>query len=98
MSSKQKAIEADEDLELSIKLGMLTAVERSSDVTQRKLAQELGIALGLTNAYLKRLVKKGYIKEPAEFNTSVKKSEKLAKIMGFSERKRKKSTDFLKTH
>lgn len=62
MSSKQKAIEADEDLELSIKLGMLTAVERSSDVTQRKLAQELGIALGLTNAYLKRLVKKGYIK------------------------------------
>ena len=62
MSSKQKTANSDEGLELSIKLGMLNAVERSSEVTQRKLAQELGIALGLANAYLKRLVKKGYIK------------------------------------
>ncbi|MAH83992.1 MAG: hypothetical protein CBB68_06460 [Rhodospirillaceae bacterium TMED8] len=62
MSGKQKTLNSEDGLEPSIKLGMLAAVEQSSDVTQRKLAQELGIALGLTNAYLKRLVKKGYIK------------------------------------
>lgn len=61
-SGKQKTVDGDEGLEPSITLGMLSAVERSSDVTQRKLASELGIALGLANAYLKRLVKKGYIK------------------------------------
>src|SRR5207247_10362736 len=31
-------------------------------ITQRSLATRLGIALGLTNIYLKRLVRKGYIK------------------------------------
>src|ERR1700691_5714232 len=43
-------------------LGMLAAVERDSHVTQRHLARELGIALGLANAYLKRCATKGYIK------------------------------------
>lgn len=43
-------------------LGILNAVHESSEVTQRNLASELGIALGLTNAYLKRCVHKGYIK------------------------------------
>jgi DNA-binding MarR family transcriptional regulator len=43
-------------------LGLLSAVERDSRVTQRHLAHELGIALGLANAYLKRCVKKGLIK------------------------------------
>jgi hypothetical protein len=41
---------------------LLEAVERDSRVTQRGLAVKLGIALGLTNIYLKRLVRKGYIK------------------------------------
>ncbi len=48
--------------EIGIMLGMLAAVERDSHVTQRHLARELGIALGLANAYLKRCAKKGYIK------------------------------------
>jgi len=48
--------------ELGIVLGMLNAVERDSHVTQRHLARELGIALGLANAYLKRCAKKGLIK------------------------------------
>jgi DNA-binding Lrp family transcriptional regulator len=43
-------------------LKLLEAVERDSRVTQRSLATKLGIALGLTNIYLKRLVRKGYIK------------------------------------
>lgn len=43
-------------------LELLEAVEADSRVTQRGLATKLGIALGLTNIYLKRLVRKGYIK------------------------------------
>jgi DNA-binding MarR family transcriptional regulator len=45
-----------------ILLGLLTAVESDSQVTQRKLSTELGIALGLANLYLKRCVRKGWIK------------------------------------
>lgn len=40
---------------------LLSEVERDSAVTQRSLATKLGVALGLTNLYLKRLVRKGYI-------------------------------------
>jgi DNA-binding MarR family transcriptional regulator len=43
-------------------LRLLEAVEQNSRVTQRSLATKLGIALGLINVYLKRLVRKGYIK------------------------------------
>lgn len=43
-------------------LGLLSAVERDSGVTQRHLARELGIALGLANAYLRRCATKGLIK------------------------------------
>ena len=45
-----------------ITLGLLNAVDESSSVTQRAVAKELGIALGLVNTYLKRCVKKGLIK------------------------------------
>jgi DNA-binding MarR family transcriptional regulator len=45
-----------------ITLGVLNAVHGNSKVTQRSVAQDLGVALGLVNAYLKRCVKKGYIK------------------------------------
>ncbi|MEK9660351.1 MAG: winged helix-turn-helix transcriptional regulator, partial [Alphaproteobacteria bacterium] len=48
--------------ETAITLGLLSAVEQDSSVTQRRLATDLGIALGLANAYLKRCVKKGLIK------------------------------------
>lgn len=48
--------------EAQITLGMLNAVEENAVLTQRSLARELGIALGLANAYLKRCVTKGYIK------------------------------------
>ena len=46
----------------TIMLEILSAVERDSKITQRSLSRELGIALGLANAYLKRCAKKGYIK------------------------------------
>lgn len=41
---------------------LLTELERGEAVTQRSLATKLGVALGLTNLYLKRLARKGYIK------------------------------------
>jgi len=49
-------------IEQEILLGVLDAVERDRNVTQRRVAGELGIALGLANAYLKRCVRKGLIK------------------------------------
>jgi predicted transcriptional regulator len=42
-------------------LTVLDAVHRDQHITQRHLSAKLGIALGLTNVYLKRLVSKGYI-------------------------------------
>jgi DNA-binding MarR family transcriptional regulator len=45
-----------------IMLGLLESVERNGGQSQRHLASELGIALGLVNAYLKRCVKKGLVK------------------------------------
>lgn len=45
-----------------ITLGLLNAVEVNSQITQRSMARELGIALGLANTYLKRCVRKGWVK------------------------------------
>jgi DNA-binding MarR family transcriptional regulator len=45
-----------------IVLGLLESVERDSGQSQRRLAAELGIAVGLVNIYLKRCVKKGLLK------------------------------------
>jgi DNA-binding MarR family transcriptional regulator len=41
---------------------ILDEVSRNGEVTQRGLSQRLGVALGLTNLYLKRLGQKGLIK------------------------------------
>ena len=43
-------------------LEILTAVDEGGTLTQRALAERLGVALGLTNLYLKRLSRKGYLK------------------------------------
>jgi DNA-binding MarR family transcriptional regulator len=48
-----------------IMLGLLKALDMDGARSQRDLAAELGIALGLVNAYLKRCVKKGLIKVAA---------------------------------
>ena len=42
-------------------LGVLNSVEDGA-TSQRRIASELGVALGLVNAYLKRCVKKGLVK------------------------------------
>jgi DNA-binding MarR family transcriptional regulator len=48
--------------ESEITLGLLKAVHEDDKLTQRSAANELDIALGLVNTYLKRCVKKGFIK------------------------------------
>lgn len=45
-----------------IVLGLLSSVESDGARSQRRIAAELGVALGLVNAYLKRCVKKGLVK------------------------------------
>jgi DNA-binding Lrp family transcriptional regulator len=50
------------DIEERRDLRLLEAVGENARVTQRGLATKLGIALGLTNVYLKRLIRKGFIK------------------------------------
>lgn len=48
--------------ESQLTLGLLQAIEQQNNISQRHLAQEMGVALGLANSYLKRCVKKGWIK------------------------------------
>lgn len=50
------------DLQAQRDLQLLNEVEQNAAVTQRSLADTLDVALGLTNLYLKRLARKGYIK------------------------------------
>jgi len=67
MSSDQ-TVEKDEietkatDGEALITMEMLHAVDREESLSQRGLAARLNIALGLTNAYLKRCVRMGLVK------------------------------------
>ena len=41
---------------------LLSELEQNSATSQRSLSLKLGVALGLTNLYIKRLVRKGHIK------------------------------------
>lgn len=50
------------DKERQLTLELLQAIDQKDDISQRHLAQEMGVALGLANSYLKRCVKKGLIK------------------------------------
>jgi|TARA_B100001971_G_scaffold11643_1_gene9267 DNA-binding MarR family transcriptional regulator len=48
--------------EEQLTLKLLKSVEERSDLSQRRLASELGIALGLVNAYINRCTRKGLIR------------------------------------
>lgn len=48
--------------EQKVMVQLLSEIERNPSVTQRNLAAESGIALGLMNGYLKRCVKKGWVR------------------------------------
>ncbi|MBI2994447.1 MAG: winged helix-turn-helix transcriptional regulator [Gammaproteobacteria bacterium] len=51
-----------EHREENLTLGLLQAIDQRSDLTQRHLADRLGVALGLANAYLRRCIRKGLVK------------------------------------
>src|SRR5450755_1176940 len=57
-----KSAETDKAENERILLDLLNSVESNGGQSQRRLAAELGIALGLVNAYLRRCVKKGLLK------------------------------------
>ena len=52
----------DPKKEDSLTLELLEAIDDKSDLTQRHLADRMGVALGLANSYLKRCVRKGLVK------------------------------------
>lgn len=54
--------ETREQTEQRVLVHLLTEIERNPMFTQRSLAGELGIALGLMNSYLKSCVTKGWIR------------------------------------
>lgn len=56
------SIQGSESENSRIMLGLLESVEQDGAKSQRRLASELGIALGLVNAYLKRCIQKGLVK------------------------------------
>ena len=45
-----------------VTLSLLQSIANNADITQRSLAKRLGLALGLTNNYLKECIKSGLIK------------------------------------
>jgi hypothetical protein len=59
MQTFQKTREHAEQEKLLV---LMNRIESEPAISQRALASELGVALGLMNTYLKRCVKKGWIK------------------------------------
>jgi DNA-binding MarR family transcriptional regulator len=53
---------APPDPEEVLTLEILDTVQRNEQLSQRHLSRELGVALGLANSYLKRCVRKGWVK------------------------------------
>mgnify|MGYP003660193302 CR=1 FL=1 len=60
--ASDRAIDDEVEGDGEITLEMLHAVERDERLSQRGLASSLNIALGLTNAYLKRCIGRGLVK------------------------------------
>jgi DNA-binding MarR family transcriptional regulator len=50
------------DPEEALTLEILDSVQRNEQLSQRHLSRQLGVALGLANSYLKRCVRKGWVK------------------------------------
>ena len=62
MPSSPASGRGENDAESRITLDLLDTVRDNASISQRSLARELGIALGLTNAYLRRCIHRGWIK------------------------------------
>lgn len=71
-------------------LEILTAIGEGRPLTQRDLSQRLGVALGLTNLYIKRLARQGLIKM-TEFPRKPGTRQRLQYVLtakGFAEKTR----------
>ena len=64
---------------------LLSEVDRNPGATQRSLSTKLGVALGLTNLYLKRLARKGYIRTTTTPRSRIRY---LLTTQGFMEKSR----------
>jgi DNA-binding MarR family transcriptional regulator len=73
------------DLQGQRDLLLLSELDRNGGATQRTLSTKLGVALGLTNLYLKRLARKGYIKISAIHRNRIRY---LLTPQGFAEKSR----------
>jgi len=62
MATSNGKIDQSGTEDAKIVLGILQAIDSGDRVTQRAVASELGIALGLVNAYVKRCMSKGLVK------------------------------------
>ncbi len=110
-TSDTASTQVGQDNEAEITLGLLNAVHENSDLTQRSASHDLGIALGLTNAYLKRCIKKGFIKvsqvpanryayylTPKGFSEKTRlTAEYLSSSFGFFRKARDQCSDILET-
>lgn len=50
------------DKDMDITLPLLQTIDAQHDISQRRLAERLGVALGLANSFIKNCIKKGLIK------------------------------------
>lgn len=57
-----QSVNTSHSREEQLTLELLEAINERNDLSQRNLAKHLGVALGLANSYLKRCVRKGYVK------------------------------------
>lgn len=64
------------DVSQEIHLKVLREIEGNPEITQRELAQQLGVSLGKVNYCLKALIEKGFIKA-RNFKNSNRKSAYL---------------------
>jgi len=53
-------IRKNKNLELELKL--LSKIQKNKEVSQRSISKDLNVALGFSNALIKKLVKKGFLK------------------------------------
>jgi EPS-associated MarR family transcriptional regulator len=60
-------------MNLETRLTLLRALEQNPDLSQRKIAEKLGISLGKTNYCLKALIERGWVKA-GNFGKSKNKS------------------------
>jgi len=60
-AAMDRAVSSDREEDERIVLNLLNSVDEGAQ-SQRRIAEDLGIALGLVNAYLKRCIKKGLVK------------------------------------